>query len=828
MRSARNERSAARFPLHLLLRECRRPRSGAAFVLCALFAFATPSLAGPLFTTGFFGYDAGDFPYSVAAGDLNEDGWLDLAAHDTHGSMYVMTGSGDGIFTMTPGYQTNIPAFDVAIADLDRDGHLDGIAAGFARVSVSLGNGDATFAPRVNYGTESNYAPRGIVVADLNGDLAPDVITGDGQFGVLVFLGNGDGTLAGATHYDAGLIPLVIRGARINADAFLDLAISQGGTTPLAVMLGNGLGGFGPPTTVPAVDIWGVDVGDVTGDGFVDLVGGGSYCAGNGSGGFAAQVVFRSPQPLYPALADMNGDGKLDVLALEDQTVSVQLSRGNGVFDPPRHFVTGFGSQTVVPTDLNRDGKTDLLVATFGTATVAAHLGNGDGTLGNALPTFPVGYDPVAIAYADLTSDGIPDLVTADNSEDAISLLPGAGGGVFGARIPYAGPYGARALGIGDVDGDGVPDLATVSDWANAISIYRGDGVAGLYPRVEFPASNPTDLAFVDVNADTRVDVVVWEPSEARFSVRLAEVGTLLASPVHYPTGGTAGSSPGALAVADLNRDHRPDVVIVDAEESRVRVFTGLGDGTFVPRSVRDVYITDCVDLAVADLDGDGRLDVVVLGYYLISLHGNGDGTLGALSFITYSNRGTSVSLADLDRDGALDAILTQSFPDMVAVRLGNGAGGFGDPVGYGAGVNPTAAAAADVDEDGRTDLLVTNQYSNDISFLRHLPPPVAAVDPSPASQALSEFSIARVGPNPSAGRVRIEYVLPRAAKVRLAITDLLGREICRLADGERKAGRYEALWGGSSGDAPAPAGIYFVVYSAAGRTTARRIALIR
>jgi len=181
----------------------------------------------------------------------------------------------------------------------------------------------------------------------------------------------------------------------------------------------------------------------------------------------AAYLTGTGSKPTRLATADVNGDGQPDLLTANYNTssVGVLLGNGNGIFQPAATYPTGSGGQplSLAVADVNNDGKPDLLT-TFFNGLAGILLGNGDGTF-QAPVTYSTGsssrcYD---VAVADVDGDGKPDLLTANGNDGAAGVLLGNGNGTFRAAITYPTGSGSRptSLAVADVNGDGRPDLLT-------------------------------------------------------------------------------------------------------------------------------------------------------------------------------------------------------------------------------------------------------------------------------------------------------------------------------------------------------------------------------
>ena len=201
---------------------------------------------------------------------------------------------------------------------------------------------------------------------------------------------------------------------------------------------------------------------------------------GNGDGTFGpGQTISVGPGPTSVAVADLNGDGRPDLVTTnsDGNSVSVLLGNGDGTFSVQQTFAVGRSPRAVAVADLTGDGIPDLVVANYNDDTVSVLLGKGDGTF---LPqeVFPVGDKPYSVAVADLTGDGRHDIIVANSASDTVSVLMNLGGTKnhvnFAPQITFATGRQPFSVAVADLTGDGMPDIVTANAFDNTVSVLAG------------------------------------------------------------------------------------------------------------------------------------------------------------------------------------------------------------------------------------------------------------------------------------------------------------------------------------------------------------------
>ncbi len=405
---------------------------------------------------------------------------------------------------------------------------------------------------------------------------------------------------------------------------------------------------------------------------------------------------------------------KSTVLRLYGWAILLSLSSlswaAGDLFKPAQTFRSGGSApRSIAVADVNHDGKPDLLVGNQcgsdpscdGNGSVGVLLGNGDGTFQAAFTYDSAGHTITSVAVGDVNGDGKPDLILtnacktqSDCDIGVVSVLLGNGDGTFQVAVTYeSGGQSAASVVVGDVNGDGKLDLVVANSCVSSVNCSSGSvGVLlgngdGTFQSPQSYASGGDDtraVTLADVNRDSKPDLIMSIAEGV--AVLLGNGNGTFQTARVYDTGGIYTT---AVAVGDVNKDGIPDLIAAaqcsagSCDHGLVGVLLGNGDGTFQPAQPYDSSAYSASAVSVGDVDGDGKLDLLVTNLCLSSdvcnaggivgvLLGNGDGTFQSAQQYNSGGIGPfSMALADVNGDGGPDLILP-NLSGVVGVLLNN------------------------------------------------------------------------------------------------------------------------------------------------------------
>ena len=604
------------------------------------------------------------------------------------------------------------------------------------------------FAAQQGFGVGTN--PFSATVADINGDGQPDLIGANyGSSTVSVLLnitapGATTPSFANQQTFATGAGPIFVTVVDVNGDGKPDLIVANANSNTVSVLLNT----TAPSATTPS---------------------------------FAAQQTFATgPAPVSVTAADVNGDGKPDLIVANngDNTVSVLFNTTapgapTPSFAAQQTFATGSGPNSVTVADVNRDGKPDLIVANEGSNTVSVLLNttaSGATTPSFAAQqTFATGSGPYSVTVTDVNGDGKPDLIVANVNGNTVSILlnttaPGAATPSFAAQQTFVTGLAPQSVTTADINGDGKPDLIVANGNDNTVSVLLNTTAPGA-ATPSFAAqqtfatgSSPVSVTAADVNGDGKPDLIVANLNDNTVSVLLNTTAPGATSSFASQQTFATGLGPQSSTTADISGDGKPDLIVVNYTDNTVSVLLNTtAPGASTPSfAAQQTFATGSypTSVTVVDINGDGKPDLIVAntGSNTVSVLLNSTAP-GATtpSFAIQQTFATglgpqSVTTADINGDGKPDLIVVNYTDGTVSVLLNTTAPGattasFAAQQAFATGTSPVSVTAADVNGDGKPDLIVANAVDNTVSVLINTTAPGASTPSFALQQAFATGS---------------------------------------------------------------------------------------
>jgi uncharacterized repeat protein (TIGR01451 family) len=721
---------------------------------------------------------AGTAPFAIEAGDFDRDGRVDLAvANRNSDNVSVLLGNGNGTFKAAINYAAGTHPAAVITTDVNVDGIADlaVVNEGSANLTVLTGNGDGAFGAGGLRQVGTN--PESVVAVDLNRDGKPDLVvanSGSNTVSILVntcpvpdmvltkthsgtFVQGNQGRVYTLTARNSGLNPtsgaVTVKDALPNGLTATSMT-GNGWSCDLATLTCSRtdalLGGASYPPITLTVDVSPGAPGTIQNT--ATVAGGGELITSNDTASDSASV---SPVPDIavtsthsPSLTQgdsgkwyrllvRNGGGSVttgtvSLTAAIPAGLTATAIDGSGwnctlgALSCTRSDALAAGaSYPAVTVTIDVDGSAASSLLATATVSGGGETYVADDVVSDRIviwsrdncgafgaPQHYAASYPAIMLTGDFDNDGNVDVLTWNNYPSTVRTFLGKSDGTFveAPTTSLATVTQPNSIVSGDLDHDGKLDLIIGAGYPSTVYVYRGNGDGTFSLSSTTPLNiSVSSMAVADFDRDGNLDVVVSYTGYSTSLILLEGLGT---GAFRSPVTTTLDSAAGIVVAGDFDGDSVPDLVLLNNYSGKVCILKIQADGTF--QQVWSYALYGSVTAAVADLNGDGKLDLAVsTSYYGASVFiGNGDCTLQNPTSIQSFYGGYGLTIQDTNSDGKLDLVLSSSSGNRVAVARGNGDGTFQPASDFSVPETPSALAIGDFNHDGKPDLVV-QEYSD-------------------------------------------------------------------------------------------------------------------
>jgi hypothetical protein len=592
-------------------------------------------------------------------------------------------------------------------------------------------------------------------------------------------------------HFTAGQSPGSLHIADVNHDGRNDLIFMSTAVDSLHVLLGNGDGTFAPQQKYrTGVRNFALNLADMNGDGLLDVVVFHSYfweepgvavLLGHADGTFGSAQLFPLPGGSWQGFTtgDVNHDGRADVIVCAPPHVRVFLSTAAGSFEAVFWFDAWAEASNLRLADMDGDSHPDLVIGNgagdcpYVQSTVSIRYGFGDGRFRMG-PDVRAGVPPTGVVVADFTGDGLPDVV-AGGSCGGPALAAALGGGNYAPAQGF-GPFsGGTPSAVGDLNRDGAPDVAGARGAWAAVALNTGQGTFDC--TTVAIGVNANTLAIGDLNGDGAPDLAVADGSSNGVNVAFNRGdGTFF--PVDTEPRGWFRTPP---AIGDWDGDGHVEVALVDGgwSPSQLRFYPWTADGGFGSPTSQSITSPGSTPHA-CDFLGEGRQELAMpvgaVAYgstqVITVLRRYNDGIWRSVAHSAEFAGIMDLATADFDLDGVPDFAIVVHDTRKLTVVHGVRAAYMGPWVVLDtSGGGPTKVLCGDLDGDGRPELVVREDGDpNRVqTFACHGNLDFASTGLIPEARALRDIALGDVNGD---GRLDLVEVLSNALVVRLGAGD--------------------------------------------------------
>ncbi len=645
-------------------------------------------------------FATGSFPSSVAIGDIDGDEKPDLAIpNDSSNTVSVLRNisiSGTVSFAIKVDFGTGTQPTSLALGDINGDGRLDLAIANRSSNTISVlrnisTSGVLSFAPKVDFATGSS--PRFVAIGDMDGDGKSDLaITNQGSNTISILRNtSNNATVSFTTKVDfiTNTQPNTLAIGDIDGDGKPDLAIENGGNT---VSLYRNNPQIFPPSITSFAPLSGTVGSSVTiiGSGF-------NTTPANNIIFFGATRATVTTSTTNSLTVTVPTGATFAPITLIDTGVNFTVHSPqffNPIFSPSKaiittsdiaaklDFSTGTSPRSIAIGDIDGDGKSDLAIANTNSKTVSIYRNTGKiDTVNFATKVdFTTLWSPLSVAIGDIDGDGKADLVIANAGSDIVSIFRNtSSSGIinFASKVDFITGSLPYSVVIGDINGDGKPDLALTNYNSNTVSVLRNTGLKGsisFATKVDFATgSNPCSVAIGDIDGDGKPDLAIANTGNIYTVSVLRNTGSNNSVNFATKTDFTTGSNSKSIEIGDIDGDGKPDLAIGSNSVSILRNTSSSGSISFATR-VDFASVSTPYSLKIGDINGDGKPDLAIINQSSNKLsilrNTSISGTVDFATKVDFAS-GTnplSIAIGDIDGDGKSDLAIANENNNSVSI----------------------------------------------------------------------------------------------------------------------------------------------------------------
>ncbi|CAF4050650.1 unnamed protein product, partial [Adineta steineri] len=586
----------------------------------------------------------GSNPKTLAIAQLTNDEYLDvIVTNSGTDSLGLFYGFSYIVFTSAKACESgeNSTPTSVAIGDFNNDGHLDLVSTllGSSEVCVFFGYGNGTFSSMMIYSQIPASSPWSVAVGDFNNDNQQDLtIANWGIDSIGVLLGYGNGSFSTPILYSTGLgtRPISIAIGDFNNDNQQDITVANAGGGSIGLFFGYGNGSFENVillSTGNASHPSSVTIADMNNDNQLDIIVANEgidaigIFFGYGNGSFTKQLLVSCgdhSSPWYAIAGDFNQDGRLDLATANYATSSIGVfyGYGNGSFGNLTTYSTGINSNPVSLKigDFNNDNQLDIIAVDETSTNVGIFYGYSDGTFASiSITAVGDGSTAYGVAIGDFNADNRLDFVISDASKNDIQVFLASGNQPFGGQTMLLLNEGSQpsSVVVGHFNNDSQIDIATANYGTNTIGILLGCGNRMYLNSTLYSTGNnsyPSSLAIGDFNKDSMMDLVVANSGTNNIVVFMGSGNGDFSLFQSYSMGDD--SQTVSVAVGDFNRDYELDIAVANYGTNNICILFGTGDGRFTNQTWYPLgFNSDPNWIIFQDLNNDGWEDIAVAVY---------------------------------------------------------------------------------------------------------------------------------------------------------------------------------------------------------------------